>query len=157
MIAHMQNVKYLHACACHQNWVRMAEPQATERWPKKYSHVWVRLASFPGSCDSERNFCWIEIMCAFMHLCTCPVTVVDPASFPGSCGGGGKKEPSTHCWVHARIFPSYWPQNNVLVIFCDHVCWLYGYIISSILQSIYAPRERVWDMAIQQLVAQEFN
>ena len=120
MIAHMQNMKYLHARACHQNWVRMAEPQATGRWHKKYTHVWVRLASFPGSHDSERNFCWIEFMCVFMHLCTCPVTVVDLASIPGSREGRGEKRARYTLLVHARTFPSYWPQNN-LDNFYDHM------------------------------------
>ena len=141
MIAHMHNMKYLHACTCPQNWVRMTEPQATERGHKKYTHVWVRLASFPGSCDSERNFCWIEFMCAFIHLCTCPVTVVDLASIPGSCGGGGN-EPGTHCWCMRELFRRI--DRKIIWIIFMTTCWLYGYIISSILLSIYERSRERW-------------
>jgi len=89
-----------------------------------------------------------------MHLCTCPETAVDLASFPGSYGGR-EKEPGTNCWCMCELFHCI--DRKIIWIIFMTTCWLYRYIISSILWSIYAPRERVWDMNMQQLVTQEFN
>jgi len=62
------------------------------------------------------------------------------ASFPGSCEGRGKKRLVHTVGAYANFAVVYDRKIIQIIIFMT-MCWLYGYIISSILRSIYE-RER---------------
>jgi len=94
MIAHMQ----VFACMCLSSELSEKGRTSGHRKMTQKVHTRVSPASLvPRLLRFRKEFLLnIEFMCVFMHLCTCPVTVVDLcASFPGSFGGGGKKSQYT--------------------------------------------------------------
>ena len=62
-----------------------------------------------------------------------------PSLVPRLLWGQRKKEPGTHCWRMCELCRRI--DRKIIQIILMTTCWLYGYIISSILRSIYE-RER---------------
>ena len=93
-------------------------------WPPCFLHVAVISLLVSGHFTSGTNMTpgWDN----YFITCYIDNIIVDErlASFPGSCAWAEKKEPGTHCFVHAQFPQDFWELSSLSISAKRFSMWL---------------------------------